>query len=213
MLADANSNPATARHRLSGSERRAAIVHAAIELFSKRGFRGTTTRELALAVGVSEPVLYQHFATKRDLYTAIVDHLIADTSARFKSHFEELGAGCDDRTFFTWLGSEILSWYCDTTAQVRLLMFSALEGHELADLWHKKATAEFIGWVESYVRRRMEEGAFHCENPAAAARFFIGAMAHYGMISVLHPCECPATPRDQVVRQYVDIYFSGMMPR
>ncbi|MFM9597624.1 TetR/AcrR family transcriptional regulator, partial [Streptomyces scabiei] len=58
--------------RLSRAERRAAIIEAAIELFSEKGFRGTTTRELAQAVGVSEPVLYQHFATKKELYIAIL---------------------------------------------------------------------------------------------------------------------------------------------
>ena len=58
--------------RMSSEERRAAIVHAACRLFAERGFRGTTTRELAAAVGVTEPVLYEHFRTKRDLYSAII---------------------------------------------------------------------------------------------------------------------------------------------
>ena len=61
------------RERLSGAQRRAAILDAAIELFASRGFRGVTTREIAAAVGVTEPVLYQHFPSKRDLYTAIIE--------------------------------------------------------------------------------------------------------------------------------------------
>ena len=59
--------------RLSSQARRAAILDAAVRLFSEKGFRGVTTRELAAAVGVSEPVLYQHFETKRDLYHAIIE--------------------------------------------------------------------------------------------------------------------------------------------
>ncbi|MBM3795616.1 MAG: helix-turn-helix transcriptional regulator [Acidobacteria bacterium] len=41
------------RERLSAFERRSAILNAAIDLFSTKGFRGTTTREIAAAVGVS----------------------------------------------------------------------------------------------------------------------------------------------------------------
>jgi AcrR family transcriptional regulator len=46
------------RQRLSKDQRRQAIVEAAAALFAERGFRGVTTRELAKAVGVTEPVLY-----------------------------------------------------------------------------------------------------------------------------------------------------------
>ncbi len=51
------------RERLTGPQRRVAILNAAIDLFASRGFQGTTTREIAAAVGVTEPVLYQHFET------------------------------------------------------------------------------------------------------------------------------------------------------
>ncbi len=145
---------------MTAAERRAAIVEAAIERFAMHGFRGTTTRELAAAAGVSEPVLYQHFATKRDLYTAIVDHLIAQTHARFDERARSLAPGCTDREFFQWLGEAIISYYPDTPDQIRLLLFSALEGHELAELWYQKATVEFIRWVEQYVEKRVAEGAF-----------------------------------------------------
>ena len=58
---------------MKSDERRDAIVHSAIHLFAEKGFRGATTRELAAAAGVTEPVLYQHFRTKSDLYSAIIE--------------------------------------------------------------------------------------------------------------------------------------------
>ncbi len=59
--------------RMKSEERRAAIVRSAIHLFAEKGFRGTTTRELAAAAGITEPVLYQHFRAKSDLYSAIIE--------------------------------------------------------------------------------------------------------------------------------------------
>lgn len=59
--------------RLPAAERRLALVETAIRVFSDGSYRGTTTAEIARAAGVSEPVLYRHFASKRDLYLACID--------------------------------------------------------------------------------------------------------------------------------------------
>jgi len=57
--------------KLSSDERRAAIIHAVRRVFADKGFHGTTTRELALAAGVSEALLYKHFPTKEALFLAM----------------------------------------------------------------------------------------------------------------------------------------------
>jgi len=60
--------------RMTGEDRRLQILRVAMRLFSQRGFRGTTTQEIALAAGVSEAMVFRHFATKEQLYSAILDH-------------------------------------------------------------------------------------------------------------------------------------------
>jgi AcrR family transcriptional regulator len=54
--------------RLDSEERRKAIVEAAMPLFARKGFGGTTTKEIAEAAGVSEALLFKHFPTKSGLY-------------------------------------------------------------------------------------------------------------------------------------------------
>src|ERR671933_1039454 len=66
--------PAQAGGRMAGDERRLQIARVAMRLFSERGFRGTTTKEIAQAAGVSEAIIFRHFATKEELYTAIIDY-------------------------------------------------------------------------------------------------------------------------------------------
>jgi AcrR family transcriptional regulator len=57
--------------RLDSEERRKAIVVAALPLFARKGFSGTTTKEIAEAAGVSEALLFKHFPSKRHLYAEI----------------------------------------------------------------------------------------------------------------------------------------------
>jgi AcrR family transcriptional regulator len=57
--------------RLSAAKRKAAIVQAALPLFARKGYAETTTKDLARAAGVSEPLIYKHFPSKEALYAEI----------------------------------------------------------------------------------------------------------------------------------------------
>ena len=59
--------------RLPAAERRAAIVAAALEVFGSGSYSGSTTAEIARAACVSEPIIYRHFPSKRDLWFACLD--------------------------------------------------------------------------------------------------------------------------------------------
>ena len=74
------------RGRLPAAERRAAIVEAALQVFGARSYGRATTAEIARAAGVSEPILYRHFASKRDLYVACLEAM----GSRLRETVEEI---------------------------------------------------------------------------------------------------------------------------
>jgi len=61
------------RQRLTAQARRQAVLDTAGRVFSKSSYRGATTAEIAREAGISEPILYRHFGSKRDLYLACLD--------------------------------------------------------------------------------------------------------------------------------------------
>src|SRR6266566_5487212 len=61
------------RPRLTAVERRQVVLDTACRVFSKSRYRGATTAEIAREAGISEPILYRHFGSKRDLYLACLD--------------------------------------------------------------------------------------------------------------------------------------------
>ena len=76
--------------KMPSPQRRLQIIQVAMELFSRKGFDGTTTREISKAAGVSEAIIFRHFATKEDLYAAIIDFIICDESATFYSEIDQV---------------------------------------------------------------------------------------------------------------------------
>src|SRR3954471_18763789 len=67
--------------RLPAAERRQALIDAARQAFARHGYHGTGTADIARACGCSEPVLYRHFAGKRQLFAAVLEHCAATTVA------------------------------------------------------------------------------------------------------------------------------------
>src|SRR5947208_6147120 len=82
----------SSRPRLRAEERRAAVLDTACRVFGRCSYRGATTAEIAREAGVSEPILYRHFASKRDLYFACID----EAWSRLRGTVEEIVAAEED---------------------------------------------------------------------------------------------------------------------
>jgi len=195
---------------MSSPERRAAIVAAASRLFAERGFRGTTTRELASAVGVTEPVLYEHFRSKRDLYRAIIETKSREGMERVAAEIEPLMRRNDDRGVFSRLAKLIMDRYAREPAFFRLLLFLALEGDELAGLFYRRQILEAHRLVAGYIRRRMGEGDFRRMDPAVAVRAFLAMPVHHSMVRLLFDDQFVKASRKRTIEGMVDVFLQGV---
>jgi AcrR family transcriptional regulator len=81
------------RQRLPAAERRQAIVEAALTVFSTGSYSGATTAQIAREAGVSEPILYRHFYSKRELYLACLDEAWERLRGVFVEKFETAISG------------------------------------------------------------------------------------------------------------------------
>jgi AcrR family transcriptional regulator len=202
--------------RLTSTARRAAILDAAVQLFSEKGFRGVTTRELAAAVGVTEPVLYQHFETKRDLYRALIEErAVAGDRAMNRGLPDEFASIGDDRKFLIGLVNGIIQWHLSDPAYVRLLMFSALEQHELSEFFYETYSKAFFDEVIQYFELRIAAGAFQAIDPRIAAHTLISIAAHYALSRIIFN-HCPTLSditQEQISEAAVDIFLEGIKKR
>ena len=168
---------------MAGEERRHQIVHVAVALFSERGFRGTTTKEIAHAAGISEAMVFRHFATKEELYAAILDHKACSSGGKFDpcDIASEAIARKDDRAVFEGLAVAALLHHQDDPAFQRLLLYSALEKHELAQMFFDQFVLSVYEFLGGYIRQRQKDGAFIEMDPAIVVRAFIGMVMHHSL--------------------------------
>jgi TetR/AcrR family transcriptional regulator len=154
----ADSKPAP---RMAAEDRREQIIEVAVRLFSQKGFRGATTKEIASAAGVNEAIIFRHFATKSDLYAAIIDRKA--NSAGMQALRNALARAMeqhDDRQVFETLAFHMLEFHERDDTAMRLLLYSALEGHELAEIITRNYILKTHQQLAEYVKKRMADGVF-----------------------------------------------------
>jgi len=163
--------PAAApRLRLPAQERRQAVLDAACRVFFKTSYRGATTAEIAREAGITEPILYRHFGSKRDLYIACLDEAWRIFREFAEQALLENPGGC--------LGA-ITDVYMAKRAKLRLvdLWIQALtEASE--DALIAKAVRHQILEVHAFlaevIRRGQADGVLHADrDPAAEAWIFV----------------------------------------
>jgi AcrR family transcriptional regulator len=161
--------------RMAAEDRREQIIEVAVRLFSQKGFRGATTKEIATAAGVNEAIIFRHFSTKSELYAAIIDRKAnsAEMKALRSALAEAMGQG-DDRQVFETLAFHILEFHEHDDTAMRLLLYSALEGHELAEMITRNHILKTHQQVAEYVKKRMADGVFRRMDPMTAVRGFMG---------------------------------------
>ncbi|MEM9064845.1 MAG: TetR/AcrR family transcriptional regulator [Planctomycetota bacterium] len=75
--------------RMPAAERREQLLDVAADLFSTQGYARTTTAQLAKAAGVTEPIIYRHFASKRDLFVALIERTGQQTLTTWEADLAE----------------------------------------------------------------------------------------------------------------------------
>ena len=202
--------------RMSGDARREQIIQTAVELFSKNGFRGTTTKEIARAAGVSEAMVFKHFATKDELYGAILDNKACQGEMQFPWTGNEalqraMDEGDDFGVFYN-LALRAMNKHHADVGFMRLLFFSALEEHELADRFFKEFVTRIYDFIGSYIKKRQKEGAMREIEPQVAVRAFLGMMIHHSLNNILWDKGRTLLniTNEQAAKNFAEIFLRGI---
>jgi AcrR family transcriptional regulator len=162
------------RLRLSAEERRAAVLECACHVFAKGGYQGATTAEIARGAGVTEPILYRHFASKRDLYLACLSEAWTECRAMWEAAIAEE----PDPSF--WMGAMGRSYLSakDKRGHVATLWVQALtDASDDPEIrrFVKRHMREVHRFVADVIRRAQETGGIvRDRDPEAEAWIFIG---------------------------------------
>lgn len=178
--------PTRGRRNVPGAERKRQILRAAAELFAAAGYTGTTTRQIASAVGISETLLFRHFPSKETLYAAsLEDMLPASLVDKWIGQLAEVARRDDDEGVFVAVARAVVDSYRGSPAFHRLMLYAALESHQLARRFGQAYSAPIGRFLGDYVARRQRAGAFKPLPPALVVHALFSVPSQYGQWEAL----------------------------
>ncbi len=195
--------------RMTSKDRREQILQGAMRLFAEKGFRGTTTREIAQKLRISEALMFKHFPSKEALYRAIIQQRM--NGAKDMLFPKEALKAKDDRQVFSAMASYLIRRNTEDPTFLRLVLYSALEEYDLSKIFFKNNATKNTKILANYIQQRIHEKAFKRVHPLLAARAFIGMVLHYiqsqeiyGMGNFFN------FPQKMVVETFVDSFLNGI---
>jgi AcrR family transcriptional regulator len=185
------------------------ILKAATSLFARKGLAGTTTRMIASRAKMNEALIFRYFPTKNHLYAAILQCQM--DSEKFIQDFQ--GEVPSLEFFLKSLAARILENKRRKPQFIRLMYFSALEGHKLASTVYERAMHSIVGFIAEKFDAAIARGELRPIDTHLAARSFIGMVGHHALVSEVFNFDADRWSDDELVANFTSIFLEGLKAR
>lgn len=154
-------------------DRREEILQASLHLFAERGFHGTSMRDIAREGDITEGLIYHYFASKRDLFRAIIEE---HSFLPLLRQLPELAGQLDLRGLLTVLARGFFDVLRQNTELTRVLLQEVQVFPEEKEAFFTDAVNESIQALAKMLEERMNESAKGHVDPEVSARIFFNSL-------------------------------------
>ena len=189
------------------TDTRTRIMQAASQLFTQKGFSGTTTRAIADEAGVNEVTIFRHFGSKKNLAQAIMDQF---GGLAIAENIENQLSG-NYRQDLHLIGSMMMKVMTERNDAMRMAICEAGIFPEFQQVVAENPR-QLRRMLARYFTGQMEKGLIHKGHPEVLAQAFLGMFFSYTILSgFLMDSLNPETTADEVVKQFVGLFIRGTM--
>jgi AcrR family transcriptional regulator len=190
---------------MPAAERRELIIGVATEVFAERGYDGASIDEIARRSGVSAPVVYDHFASKQDLYERLLERTRDELLAVWRAHL------FSDEPADVRIPRAIAAWaaYVEEHRDAARMYFRDPTGVPAVQEFHGAIHAQGRAALGAILGR--EQGVEHIAGGADAEALEMAAeVMRAGLAGLaLWWSEHPHVPREQIVITAVNVLWVG----
>lgn len=192
--------------------RRAQLLKIAKTRFAANGFNGTTTKEIATEAGITEALIFRHFASKEALYEAVIEEGVAQSRRPEwrRSLFVAMEAN-DDRSFFRHLIEYVIEIHRSDPTFQRLLVHAMLDGRRSALRYVSRILNPLYKKLAEYVARRQEQGALSEGDPLGIVNSGLGMARNYAVAKYIYRLRGPKISDAQAVELFLNITMNGVV--
>jgi AcrR family transcriptional regulator len=189
-------------------ETRTRILKAALKLFAKQGYDGTTTRDLAEKAGVAEGTLFRHFVNKKAILIEVATQGWIEILTDLLTELSEMGS-------YKAVAQVMKRRMLNMHQNADLLKVCFMEAQFHADLREQIQTEVVVKMTdvaEAFFQTAMDQGIYRQMDPKMVARVFLGmfTVAGFSQDTIMAPGSSP-TEMMAMAEGIADIFLNGVL--
>ena len=190
------------------TETSARILKAARRLFARKGYDGTTTRDLAQAAGIAEGTIFRHFPNKKAILIEVATEGWIEILTDLLTELSEMGSY---KAVAQVMRRRMLSLH-ENSDLMRVCFLEAQFHPELRDRIQSEVIAKMTDVAEAFFETAMEKGVYRRMNPRIVAQVFLGmfAVAGFSYKTLIEPGAHPKAMQE-IAEGLADIFLNGVL--
>lgn len=187
---------------------RSKILQAALQLFAKRGYEGTTTKDLAKSAGVAEGTLFRHFHSKKAILIEVATAGWVDILTDLLTELSEMG---NYKAVSQVMRRRMLNMRKNSDL-MRVCFVEAQYHPELRESIQAEVITKMTDVAEAFFETAMEKGIYRRMNPKIVAKVFLGifAIAGFSEETIMNPDASPKAMQE-MAEGISDIFLRGVL--
>ncbi len=185
------------------------ILQAARQLFARKGYDATTTKDLAHKAGVAEGTVFRHFPNKKAILIEVATEGWIEILTDLLTELSEMGS-------YKAVAQVMRKRMLNLRENGDLLRVCFLEAQfhpELRDRIQSEVIAKMTDVAEAFFQTAMDKGVYRRMNPRLVAQVFLGmfAVAGFSYDTLISPGASPLAMQD-MAEGLADIFLNGVLP-
>lgn len=191
-------------------ETRTRILNAALKLFAKQGYDGTTTRDLAERAGVAEGTLFRHFTNKKAILIEVATQGWVEILTDLLTELSEMGSY---KAVAQVMRRRMLNMH--QNADLFKVCFMEAQFHpDLRDRIQSEVIEKMTDVAEAFFQTAMDQGVYRKMDPRLVARVFLGmfTIAGFSEDTIMSPGSSPIDMK-AMAEGMADIFLNGVLAK
>jgi AcrR family transcriptional regulator len=188
------------------------IVRAAVALFARQGYHGTSTRDIARLAGVSEVTLYRYFQHKEDVFWAALTSCFEALKPRFIA-LQANGKSFPPHVFVRKVLDVLVDTATFSPELIRLVAVALLEVRGKAEDVCREHISPLFASMTEYFQENIDRGHFRNIDPAImASGIALTVFAQPELSKLIDGCHLSKLDSRQVLETYAQFWLGALLP-
>ncbi|TGE38278.1 TetR/AcrR family transcriptional regulator [Desulfosporosinus fructosivorans] len=209
MKSNQETKPREISLRKTAEERHQDILEAALIVFTRKGYNGSTTAEIARVAGVAEGTIFRHFATKKDLLVAVLKPKVLNGIIDLDKEQKE----ATPVEFFRFFLRNRLELINENDGFFRFMFAEAQYHSEVREALFKGILEQGIGIVKPWFDMGVARGDFKPLPFIPTMRGFMGMVMFQGMFNHVFEGLSPEETLEEAADQLLELLFHGLLAK